>query len=133
MGVHSLHSPREDVKNPRMKVILVACLVGLSVAAPGGYTGIGGVYKNMNQKADYMSHAKKASQMALDLFNDESLLLEAGERPARNTEVYVPSFFTNQPQPAAAQALPQHVRPVRESQYYKLPIYYTEYRPRPNQ
>jgi len=98
-----------------------------------GYTGIGGVYKNMNQKADWMAHAKKASQMALNLFEDESLLLDAGVRPARNTEVYVPSFFTNQPQPAAAKALPQHNRPARESQYYKLPIYYNEYRPRTTQ
>ena len=48
-----------------MKVILVACLVGLSVAAPGGYTGFGGVFKNMNQKADYMRAAKKASRCIL--------------------------------------------------------------------
>ena len=44
-------------------LIVISCLVGVAVSHPGGYTGIGGVYKNMNQKADYMSHAKKACEL----------------------------------------------------------------------
>merc|ERR1711973_235838 len=110
----------------KMKLFVVLCLVGASVAAPGGYTGIGGVYKNMNQKADYMSHAKKATQMALNLFDDESLTLSEEVRPARNTKGYVPTFFTNQEQPVNPN-IPQLNRPSRQAQYYKLPIYYQEY------
>ncbi|XP_023329051.1 uncharacterized protein LOC111701837 [Eurytemora carolleeae] len=120
-------------------IIVICCLMGVAMSRPGGYTGIGGVYKNMNQKADYMSHAKKASQMALDLFNDESLTLGEEERSARATSVYVPSFFTSQPQQvavdpielAAAAEFPALVRSERaglaQAQYYELPIYYNEY------
>jgi len=111
-----------------MQAVLLLCFVGAvapsCMAAPGGYTGIGGVYKNMNQKADYMAHAMKASQMALNLFEDESL--STGEEDRRVRQVYVPSFFTNQPQPVAA----EHARPGRDasaSQYYDLPLYYQEY------
>ena len=45
-----------------MKAVILLCLVGAALAAPGGYTGLGGVYKNMKMKDDVMSHAMKASK-----------------------------------------------------------------------
>ena len=45
-----------------MKAVILLCLVGAALAAPGGYTGMGGVYKNMKMKDDVMSHAMKASK-----------------------------------------------------------------------
>ena len=58
-----------------MKLFIALSLVGVCVATctahPGGYIGIGGVYKNMNQKADYMSHAKKACKLISYYFNDK--------------------------------------------------------------
>merc|ERR1712002_1374389 len=95
--------------------------------------GIGGVYKNMNQNADYIGAARKATKMAFDLFNDESLGFGDVDRDARDTKVYVPAFFTSQPQPVNTN-LPQHNRPGRQTdQYYDLPIYYKEYEPRTEQ
>ena len=48
--------------NIQMKAVILLCLVGAALAAPGGYTGIGGVYKNMKMSHDVMSHAMKASK-----------------------------------------------------------------------
>ena len=55
-------------------VVLPALLV-VSSAAPGGYTGYGGLYPNMNQNADYMAHAKNAAKLASQIAfeEDESL------------------------------------------------------------
>merc|ERR1712203_1130647 len=78
-------------------MIAVMMFAGVALAAPGGYTGYGGVYKNMNQGADYMNHAKSAAKMAINLFEDESLNYEEEARPARKA-VYVPTFFTSVPQ-----------------------------------
>ena len=71
----------------------------------------------MNQNADYMEAAKHAAKMAVNIFDDESLLSSAAERPARQT-VYVPTFFTNQPQPQVTQhqSLQQLNRPSRNAQ-----------------
>ena len=80
----------------------------------------------MNQNADYMQAAKHAAKMAVNIFDDESLISSNAQRPAR--QVYVPTFFTNQPQPQVAQ-LQQLNRPSRDAQTYDLPIYYNEYRP----
>merc|ERR1712203_1213923 len=77
--------------------IAVMMFAGVAVAAPGGYTGYGGVYKNMNQGADYMNHAKSAAKMAINLFEDETLNFDEEIRPARKA-VYVPTFFTSVPQ-----------------------------------
>merc|ERR1712002_296852 len=129
LGFESL-STKAYLFTSKMKLFLVCCLVGASVAAPGGYTGIGGVYKNMNQNADYIGAARRATKMAFDLFNDESLGFGDVDRDARDTKVYVPAFFTSQPQPVNTN-LPQHNRPGRQTdQYYDLPIYYKEYEPR---
>merc|ERR1711981_141136 len=72
--------------------------------SPGGYTGLGGLYKNMNQNADYMPHAKNAAKLATQIAfeEDESLVGGQAVRPARRASVYVPTFFTSEPQPNVA-------------------------------
>merc|ERR1712200_170569 len=116
--------------NPPTKMlalVVLSALLVVSSAAPGGYTGLGGLYKNMNQNADYMQAAKHAAKMAVNIFDEVES--ETVER-ARKSTVYVPTFFTNQPQPAVHQAqLQQLNRPSRDTQTYDLPIYYNEYRP----
>merc|ERR1712203_1205167 len=89
--------PAVNSSNNMKSVIAVMMFAGVAVAAPGGYTGYGGVYKNMNQGADYMNHAKSAAKMAINLFEDESLNFDEEVRPARKA-VYVPTFFTSVPQ-----------------------------------
>ena len=69
-------------------VIAVVMMAGVALAAPGGYTGLGGVYKELNQDAEYIHLAKNA---ASPLTTDEEV------RPAR-LAVYVPTFFTSVPQ-----------------------------------
>merc|ERR1739842_146496 len=86
--------------NNMKSMIAVMMFAGVALAAPGGYTGYGGVYKNMNQGADYMNHAKSAAKMAINLFEDESLNYEEEARPARKA-VYVPSS------PASLSSLPR--------------------------
>ena len=55
--------------------VLLPALLAVSSAAPGGYTGYGGLYPNMNQNADYMAHAKSAAKLATQIAfeDDESL------------------------------------------------------------
>ena len=96
---------RDDskIKSLQMRsIVAVMMLAGVALGAPGGYTGIGGVYENLNQKADYIPLAKNAAKMAFDLFDDESLVDEEGIRPGRQAparkSVYVPTFFTSVPQ-----------------------------------
>ena len=70
-------------------------MAGVALAAPGGYTGIGGVYKELNQDADYIHLAKNAAKMQIDLFQDESFTTDEEVPPA----MYVPStFFISVPQ-----------------------------------
>merc|ERR1712200_236351 len=94
-------------------------------AAPGDYTGHGGLYPNMNQNADYMAHAKNAAKLASQIAfeEDESLSGAQAVRPARRASVYVPTFFTS---------LPQLQRINRQTQQVDLPLYYNAYRA-PNQ
>merc|ERR1712105_330205 len=58
-----------------ISAILIPFLLAVPSAAPGGYTGLGGLYKNMNQNADYMPAAKNAARLAVEISfeNDESL------------------------------------------------------------
>merc|ERR1712080_79841 len=116
--------------NPPTKMLALVTLSALLVvssAAPGGYTGLGGLYKNMNQNADYMPHAKNATQIAFE--EDESLVGGQAVRPARRASVYVPTFFTSEPQPNVADAsLPQLQRINRQTQQVELPLYYNAYR-----
>ena len=122
-------------------VIAVVMMAGVAVAAPsGGYTGLGGVYKELNQDADYIHLAKKA---ASPLTTDEEV------RPAR-LAVHVPTFFTSVPQESVpSQVAVQATRFSRNAntaqvylitcngilltfdfQRYELPIFYNEYRPK---
>merc|ERR1712203_408569 len=115
-------------------VVLPALLV-VSSAAPGGYTGYGGLYPNMNQNADYMAHAKNAAKLASQIAfeEDESLSGAQVNRAARRTAVYVPTFFTSEPQPNVAESsLPSPQRINRQTQKVDLPLYYNAYRA-PNQ
>merc|ERR1712060_422641 len=115
-------------------VVLPALLVVCS-AAPGGYTGYGGLYPNMNQNADYMAHAKSAAKLATQIAfeENESLVGAQAVRPARRASVYVPTFFTSEPQPNVADSsLPQLQRINRQTQQVDLPLYYNAYRA-PNQ
>lgn len=99
-----------------ISAVLVVVLASVANGVPGGYTGLGGLYKNMNQNADYMEAAKHAAKMAVNIFDDESLISVSAQRPARQS-VYVPTFFTNQPQPQVAQPqLQQLNRPSRNAQ-----------------
>merc|ERR1712243_127023 len=89
------------------RVIMYATLISLSLISaasclPGGYTGLGGMYKNMDQHKDYMPMAHYAATMALSLERDESLVPRhptlskhsSTYRSTRNT-FYVPTFFSN--------------------------------------
>merc|ERR1711928_63125 len=50
-------------------------------------------------------------------------------RPARRASVYVPTFFTSEPQPNVADSsLPQLQRINRQTQQVDLPLYYNAYR-----
>merc|ERR1719373_85811 len=114
-------------------VIAVVMMAGMALAAPGGYTGLGGVYKELNQDADYIHLAKNAAKMQIDLFQDESLTTDEEVRPARKA-VYVPTFFTSVPQESvpsqvAVQAT-RFSRNANTAQGYELPIFYNEYRPK---
>merc|ERR1739848_68715 len=106
-------------------VVLTVLAASVANCHPGGYTGLGGLYKNMYQNADYMHSAKQAAKMAVNLFEDESLVNIQEKRGTR--QVYVPTFFTSQPQPVAQQA--EHTRINRDLQTYELPLYYNEYTP----
>ena len=70
-----------------MQFLLLSSLLAAASAVPGGYTGYGGMYKGMNQNADYMHPAKMAAHMAKSLAfeQDESLANPQAVRPARYT------------------------------------------------
>ena len=80
--------------------VVLPTLFALASAAPGGYTGYGGMYKNMQMHPETMHHAKMAANMAKKFAfeQDESLRVgAAGVRPSRSS-AYVPTFFTSEPQ-----------------------------------
>merc|ERR1712105_111680 len=103
-----------------ISAILIPFLLAVASAAPGGYTGLGGLYKNMNQNADYMPAAKNAARLAVEISfeNDESLTGGSQGRNVRKA-VYVPNFFTSEPQPAVVQT---------QAQTVELPSYLNAYR-----
>ena len=90
-------------------------------------SGYGGVYSGMNVESDAMNAAKKASKMAVDIFEDESLDGELADRKVRNSAGYVPTFFTGVPQtelhPVAAAAVNSNrfQRDANVSIFFKLP------------
>ena len=70
-----------------MQFLLLSCLAALAAAHPGGYTGLGGLYKNMNQNADYMPHAKNAAKLATQIaFEEDESLTGVQVREAGITE-----------------------------------------------
>merc|ERR1711997_575631 len=120
MGVKRRPSQLPQAK--MLALVLLPALLVVSNAAPGGYTGLGGLYKNMNQNADYMPHAKNAAKLATQIAfeEDESLTGVQAVRPARRASVYVPTFFTSEPQPNVADAsLPQLQRINRQTLRYR--------------
>merc|ERR1712203_1111029 len=132
MGVRRRPSPAPA---KMLALVVLPALLAVSSAAPGGYTGYGGLYPNMNQNADYMAHAKSAAKLATQIAfeEDESLVGAQAVRPARRASVYVPTFFTSEPQPNVADSsLPQLQRINRQTQQVDLPLYYNAYRA-PNQ
>merc|ERR1712080_208877 len=107
-------------------LLILSVLLASASAIPGGYTGLGGLYKTMNQNADYMPAAKNAARMAVNLAfeQDESLIGAEAARPSRSS-VYVPTFFTSEPQPLLADgSLPQLQGNNRQAQTFELPLYY---------
>jgi len=44
--------------------LVLSCLAAAAMASPGGYTGIGGVYKNLRLEKGVMEHAKKACKLS---------------------------------------------------------------------
>ena len=103
-----------------MKVFLcVAAIMAGVLAAPGGHTGWGGVYKNLEVHPETLNAAKIAAKVQDDIFNDESLLGTEEFRSERKA-VYIPTFFTNVPQsaphPAFQEAQLQAQRFSRDTQ-----------------
>ena len=62
-----------------LALVVLSALLVVSSAAPGGYTGLGGLYKNMNQNADYMPHAKNAAKLATQIAFEEDESLVGGQ------------------------------------------------------
>merc|ERR1712243_98969 len=120
MGVILTLSSGEDIK--MISLVVIPFLLATVSGFPGGYTGLGGLYKNMNQNADYIPHAKNAARLAEQIAfeTDESLVGGGQGRPARKA-VYVPNFFTAEPQPVVASG-------VSQAQTVELPVYHNAYR-----
>merc|ERR1712168_1021195 len=120
MGSSVLDTPQDTYTTTKMlpySAVLAVLAASVVNCAPGGYTGLGGLYKNMNQNADYMPAAK----IAVNIFDE----VESENVVRSRKSVYVPTFFTNQPQPVVQQAqLQQLAGPARDAQTYDLPIYY---------
>ena len=62
-----------------LSLVVLPALVMVCSAAPGGYTGYGGLYPNMNQNADYMAHAKNAAKLASQIAFEEDESLISGQ------------------------------------------------------
>merc|ERR1711970_91768 len=93
MGSSVLDTTQDTYTTKMLPFSVVLTVLAASVANchPGGYTGLGGLYKNMNQNADYMQAAKHAAKMAVNIFDEVES--ETVER-ARKSTVYVPTLFT---------------------------------------
>merc|ERR1712126_363116 len=121
MGSHT-HTVSWSGYTKMISLLVVPFLLSSVSSFPGGYTGLGGLYKNMNQNADYIPHAKNAARLAEQIAfeTDESLVGGGQGRPARKA-VYVPNFFTAEPQPVVASG-------VSQAQTVELPVYHNAYR-----
>merc|ERR1712117_672202 len=74
--------------------VVVVTVISVVNSLPGGHTGVGGVYDDLQLDADNIRLAKQAAKLAGDIFNDDSLIEENEKRLVRQT-VYIPTFFTN--------------------------------------
>jgi len=82
----------------------------------------------MDIAADAMNAAKHASKVAVDLFNDESLVNIDENRNVRKA-VYIPTFFTSvQQEPVAGQQLNAQ-RFSRDAQSFQGQSFDAAYRP----
>ena len=77
-----------------MLFLVVVTVISVVNTLPGGHTGVGGVYDDLQLNAENIRLAKQAAKLAGDIFNDDSLTEENEKRPVRQT-VYIPTFFTN--------------------------------------
>merc|ERR1711955_182446 len=75
MGSHT-HTVSWSGYTKMISLVVVPFLLSSVSGFPGGYTGLGGLYKNMNQNADYIPHAKNAARLAEQIAfeTDESLV-----------------------------------------------------------
>merc|ERR1712203_195563 len=115
-----------------MKAIIILSFVtmahatGCAYAHPGGYLAKGGVV-DFKRPLDYMKDAVLAGKKGWDAkFTDE--LQSQGSEPnrniKRNTEQYIPTFFTSQQNhEALTQSRNDYIRPNREVD----PLYYETY------
>ena len=74
-----------------LTVVLMALSVCIASGYPGGYTGLGGVYDNLDQTDDYFEQAKEAAKLAWDIVNDESLIEKEEKRPVRQSPYDIPT------------------------------------------
>merc|ERR1712083_315849 len=117
-----------QLKPTMLAFVVLPTILALASAAPGGYTGLGGMYKNMQMHPETMHHAKMAASMAKSIAfeQDESLRgAPAGVRPSRSSQ-YIPTFFTSEPQPIITNPGPGLVRSSRRAS--QGPLYYNNYR-----
>merc|ERR1719516_619539 len=92
-------------------MFLLLSLLSVVSSLPGGYTGLGGMYKNMDQHKDYMPMAHFAAQMAQSLERDDSLAPSSPLAPGSSyrsprRRVYVPTFFSNYPMKSYSENYP---------------------------
>ena len=109
-----------------MKVFVLLCLAGVSLASPGGYIAKGGVY-DFKRPLDYMGDAVQAGKFAWNKKFESELEGEqvASEtRGERNAPNYIPTFFTSQQN---YEQLTNNNRPQRETLQPVEPLYYETY------
>merc|ERR1711993_85872 len=106
-----------------LSFVTMAYATGCAYAHPGGYLAKGGVV-DFKRPLDYMKDAVEAGEKGWDQkFTDELQGSEPNRNIKRNTEAYIPTFFTSQQNhEALTQSRNDYVRPERDE-----PLYYETY------
>jgi len=79
-----------------LSFVTMAYATGCAYAHPGGYLAKGGVV-DFKRPLDYMKDAVEAGKKGWDQkFTDELQGSEPNRNIKRNTEAYIPTFFTSQ-------------------------------------